>query len=1841
MASPSQYSSDTCDAEMEEEVYATPPEGWAEDDGDPDESGPENDSPELRRDRNANDQRLRGRFEHIFAKYSRDFTDVGDQIDIETGEIVIDNGHLRNMLHEADPGQGSRSLQLLEHEDDSASDDGDVSDDGDDDELESDSSDSDVDELANGYDQDIAQDTESGPEDESDHDSSVLEASVNVDLSNVDPELRKLIHATSNTALPKPLATPAEQDWHVRDSQDPDRTLSSNVISLPALQESLQELSHATGLGRDIDSNAIEKLGKDIADQLARYVGQKNKNRTKRKSKVSRGDSSWDYPELPAFKRRRLADPQPRPQLVQLSDILSPPKGRRGPRESIWAPVHHPKQPGVRTRRKDKAVIGNRTALYTDTAVSGEGLSGAENTPDQTAAIRECAHCLIKVTTAWRLGPDRENLCNACGMYWYRYDLMRPLLPPTPDPLSEDEAVEDDVVRGDPYPANTSRTVSYPGFRSGAFTTEEDALIIKLKEIDCLPWERIGRFFPGRSHYGVQCRYSKRLNNQSSEGRSALVEQGFTFEEPPEADISDIFTEEQGDLLVQLREDHEFTWGRIAEHFPGKTDESVEFHYNTLIGIVALPAKPRKRRAALKAPGNHQRPYTKEEDELIIKLREIDKLPWELLAQEFPQRTWLALQKRYVRTLAHRHQAMRDGEDDPYTYLFLECHPEDEVRLGPAGRNSMGGLLRQRREEDLALMRMKDEEGLTFEEIAEALPGRTVESLNNRYEHLTEVKNMMNVPVPTSTQDEDHEINIHEALEDDDQAAEDNVCIIDPALTGGTGSERTSRTAEQDPDAHGEVSKINSDTEHPTITGSPSGMTTAVTPPSSHQARSMAIRKYTKSEHARIAELRNVNLDWKTIAAELPDRTPASIASYWAQYCKHKATWSSPLSGKKKRGSKQSRALLRQAMDNGMRRIPNGGKRAIELPSVVVDGHPGPMNLFTSLLRNAHEKEDGHNEVDEEVDLDFANVSTDQVRSSPKEPAQDKEISDEEVDFDFAKLGQGPLDRISASTTPVKDSMMSANAFQAQMASSPDMIRNSGLVDYGVGTSTLLSSPVKPLSHASDVRPSISRALHSNIEPAAALLPIIHGLPTHTPVHGELSRRPTLSEIPELLNPPPSAVEAQQTTEEWRPRDPTRYVKQPGRTFHLSATTPARASTSRPPATPVEAATPFKTPLPASSPFMAAPAPAMYSTPARYSQQKMPYFNMPRSTLMAASPAQVEELLDMPDDMVEDDMTVVSSEDDSKPVIRTVAPTSFAYPNLTARSLSPPGATIKDRLVSIPSTAGRSAEAPPFSWTDLITMALKSSQSQHLEVREMQAYLKDKFPYFKSRGEGWKRTLRAHLATSSEFQKMPGRRDIWTFRTKEAVMTLKDRTSNSNEPQTTVNVELTAPEGGMASEPALLAGTAHDAAEQPGTDRSTSSSAAIDPRLMAADDDTTATASNTPDIATPALEHESARMPNSQLAAVTDTWIPDLLMAQREISLRRKPGRPPKNGIISQADQRALGPRRPPGRPPGARNKPKGPQGITEYALPSSFLENNQEIAAPQYEVPSTSGDILQRQLMGPKITRPKSRKDPKTVGDTAPPIEAHASIISDVNREPESSPARDHGIAQVAEAERAVAQQQDSSAVHEKAPNQTSVNNSATRSSSPSFMQRIERTPVLGYSRAGTPAQADSAIVENAKQKTLATTQSTTPAKINTRAATSAKSVPTASEKAEQRPLAGKKSARTPPAKPASSVVEKLKQRDLVVARPVTPAISLSTASEKPKPRPSAGRRSGTPAKAASSVVEKLKQRSLVGERSATPALAGGRGLRSESVKVKADSSARQSMQKVGGLDGSEDELA
>jgi hypothetical protein len=58
------------------------------------------------------DHKLKSTFESIFEKYGKDFDGIGDEVDLATGKILVNNGHLLQMENERDAGdaRGSRYL---------------------------------------------------------------------------------------------------------------------------------------------------------------------------------------------------------------------------------------------------------------------------------------------------------------------------------------------------------------------------------------------------------------------------------------------------------------------------------------------------------------------------------------------------------------------------------------------------------------------------------------------------------------------------------------------------------------------------------------------------------------------------------------------------------------------------------------------------------------------------------------------------------------------------------------------------------------------------------------------------------------------------------------------------------------------------------------------------------------------------------------------------------------------------------------------------------------------------------------------------------------------------------------------------------------------------------------------------------------------------------------------------------------------------------------------------------------------------------------------------------------------------------------------------------------------------------------------------------------------------------------------------------------------------------------------------------------------------------------------------------------------------------------------------
>ncbi|KAN0115247.1 hypothetical protein V8E51_004791 [Hyaloscypha variabilis] len=112
------------------------------------------------------------------------------------------------------------------------------------------------------------------------------------------------------------------------------------------------------------------------------------------------------------------------------------------------------------------------------------------------------------------------------------------------------------------------------------------------------------------------------------------------------------------------------------------------------------------------APGEK---YTLEDDVRIIRLKEIEGLSWQDLANHFPGRDWKTLQKRYATKLT---KVVRDHRPDEVTIKML--------RGQSSGQNFTP-------EEDLIIIRGKEIDLLTWSEIAQQLPTRNAMTVKSRY----------------------------------------------------------------------------------------------------------------------------------------------------------------------------------------------------------------------------------------------------------------------------------------------------------------------------------------------------------------------------------------------------------------------------------------------------------------------------------------------------------------------------------------------------------------------------------------------------------------------------------------------------------------------------------------------------------------------------------------------------------------------------------------------------------------------------------------------------------------------------------------------------------------------------------------------------------------------------------------------------------------------------------------------------------------------------------------------------------------------------------------------------
>ncbi len=871
---------------------------------------------QLDQDRRQQKRRLKSRFEEIFEKYGKDFEGVGDEIDLESGVIVVDNGHLRKMQHEADAGDENTAAG-----------------DGDGDCLDPrlrEGAD-----VTGGENELSLTDSDNDAEDEEDD-----EGSVSGDNS--------MDEASTRDEVP------------------------ANILDMPSLRESVLDLQSKQRRGGGIDQNAIEALGMSIAKQLTDLMSQGNRPSSKRKKDQTK--DVWAYPDIP----------QPPPEKRQRRDISPLPvwPGPSPGRKSLWAPQRAPKR---QKRKQVEEVPADPDAQAED------GLpikpEDANIVPEQSLGqetLRRCYNCTSANSVVWRRGPD-GLMCNACGMYYYRYGLLRPVGPveDSEDSASEDSEhetvaeleveveAEAEVESNDAesqYSANTSRRRDELPKKGSPVLHEEDVLILRLKEIDRLSWERIAKHLPARTAYAVQCRYSKKLHNRPVEARATLANQGyeyhyddnglivFTPAEPPQG-----FTDEEDELLLRLREEDGVDWDQVALQFPTRTQKALQLRFNQLAKKIMREHRNPGRKKRERSPGTKLNDrYSAEEDELLKKLREVDQMKWTEVAANFPGRNALALQKRYVREVSD---------------AAKERQQRSQGVVAKNGENMKH--LRYTYEEDEQILHFREQDGLSWEEIVPKMPGRQKESIERRYQYIylrkDHTKMLQKMAAARQNGEASGQDLDADGAQSDDELQQDDVeeslsmlTFTEPSLQTNTpstglsadmanlrervGSQPISSNHPAALSGTGEDTLLSRSYSAPPLErGAPAQASPLPTSP----PKKKVLIRWTKEEDDLLHKLRSQGLDWDAIALQLPDRKKKAIQGHYSAKFGNAAQYRNLPENQQKDPS-----LLKRAISNNLRRqsiadeaAVNGVSSIIDLTGdddddedVVVQGQPEPSN---------------------------------------------------------------------------------------------------------------------------------------------------------------------------------------------------------------------------------------------------------------------------------------------------------------------------------------------------------------------------------------------------------------------------------------------------------------------------------------------------------------------------------------------------------------------------------------------------------------------------------------------------------------------------------------------------------------------------------------------------------------------------------------------------------------------------------------------------------------------------------------------------------------------------------
>lgn len=528
---------------------------------------------DLEKARSENDLRLKTIFESIFEKYGKDFTDVGDEIDLRTGKVVVNNGHISRMEVEEDTGEPE--IWPFVGADVSTSSDG-------------------------------QSQTPAGLEDGSDDDESEIEtAADSPDGGEIEVQTR-----ASPQVMPSPNS----------DTQSAVFTsFTNNSTSWGKVTGDASRYAYLADDDDDDDKSSVDSLldtalsvgfGND-PQYLTEHIANPGNNTTPKEkpsslqppnispSHLENGrepvDPIWRVPEIDSRKPTTPISSKPRSKPAHIPNTVRsaslPGAG------SLWALPSEPRANTDVVKKRRKKEIGgdsrqkskNQSSPVVGDWEFAEPPDGSESESDDplqqeyhqpSPTPKEPIHVRAKRTgSAAALDRTKKDHCGYCNRSFSRHDyishLKSVMSPNGPDDYHSLRGVQKqlDAINHMPVSATNSpmhgsnhdsamtQNSTPTGHKRPVITPDEARLIIIMRQVQRKKWKDIVGFLPGKAIHCLQYWYKWRWNDRRAN--------------PPR--LSKPWSQTEQEKLKHLKDQHGLSWSAIRDEFPSRSHAEIEF----------------------------------------------------------------------------------------------------------------------------------------------------------------------------------------------------------------------------------------------------------------------------------------------------------------------------------------------------------------------------------------------------------------------------------------------------------------------------------------------------------------------------------------------------------------------------------------------------------------------------------------------------------------------------------------------------------------------------------------------------------------------------------------------------------------------------------------------------------------------------------------------------------------------------------------------------------------------------------------------------------------------------------------------------------------------------------------------------------------------------------------------------------------------------------------------------------------------------------------------------------------------------------------------------------------